>query len=295
MNEELEETTEYDHETSAIVLSDPPEGLLIFGGREYPGASTRRVSEEAQKILDAPIDPETICILPTGELYWPQMRVRERLNAAFGSGGWFMIPRGDWKQDGNTFCREYALLVDGRIIAEAFGEQDYHASNARMSKATACEAVKSNAIVRCAKDLGIAKQCWDPIFSEQWRRESAVKVWRAKAKNSKGERTGSFQWGRKSAYPFYDEGKAETRRATNREKSEDTPHHAQPKEKPGSGETNTKMEEERVEVGIAMLGMNEDEREKLFSEYPTPILRIERLQDLWREKQKKKEGGNDRG
>jgi len=45
-----------------------------------------------------------------------------------------------------------------------------------MTYATALEAAKSNALMRCCKDLGIASELWDPSFVAQWRQKYCVKV-----------------------------------------------------------------------------------------------------------------------
>ena len=39
---------------------------------------------------------------------------------------------------------------------------------------TASEGAKSNALMRCCKDLGVASVLWDPIFIAQWKSKYAV-------------------------------------------------------------------------------------------------------------------------
>lgn len=46
-----------------------------------------------------------------------------------------------------------------------------------MSLATALEAAKSNALMRCCKDIGIASELWDPSFNTKWRSTHCVQVW----------------------------------------------------------------------------------------------------------------------
>jgi hypothetical protein len=46
-----------------------------------------------------------------------------------------------------------------------------------MSYATAAESAKSNCLVRCCKDIGIASELWDPSFTRGWLKRNAVEVW----------------------------------------------------------------------------------------------------------------------
>ena len=48
-----------------------------------------------------------------------------------------------------------------RLISVARGEQDYFSSE---GIPTATEGCKSNAMMRCCKDLGVASELWDPRF-----------------------------------------------------------------------------------------------------------------------------------
>lgn len=82
---------------------------------------------------------------------------RDRLDAAFGLGGWGMVPVGMPKQIGDDFLYvPYALCIDGVPRVYAWGEQQMH----KMTYGDAIEGTKSNAIVRCGKELGIARELW---------------------------------------------------------------------------------------------------------------------------------------
>lgn len=71
--------------------------------------------------------------------------------------------------------REYALFCFGRFVSAARGEQDYF-EESPMTFATAAEGAKSNALVRCCKDLGIASELWDPQFIRAWKDKYAMQV-----------------------------------------------------------------------------------------------------------------------
>ena len=57
--------------------------------------------------------------------------------------------------------REYALYCQSRFVAQATGEHTFY-SKSNLSYGKACESAKSNALMRCCKDLGIASELWDP-------------------------------------------------------------------------------------------------------------------------------------
>lgn len=57
--------------------------------------------------------------------------------------------------------REYALYCQGKFVAQSLGEHTFYGDN-NMHYGKACESAKSNALMRCCKDLGIASELWDP-------------------------------------------------------------------------------------------------------------------------------------
>lgn len=42
---------------------------------------------------------------------------------------------------------------------------------------TATEGCKSNALMRCCKDLGIASELWDPVFIRKFKAQHSKEVW----------------------------------------------------------------------------------------------------------------------
>eukprot|EP00698_Gefionella_okellyi_P009811 TRINITY_DN2515_c0_g1_i1.p2 TRINITY_DN2515_c0_g1~~TRINITY_DN2515_c0_g1_i1.p2 ORF type:complete len:377 (+),score=81.08 TRINITY_DN2515_c0_g1_i1:190-1320(+) len=159
------------------------EGTALKAFTMYQGASSQAVTAEQSNQLQAPLDEQDIEIRPDGLLYFPEIRYRRVLNRVFGPGGWALIPMGqaDISDSGPiaVVSREYALFAGGRFISAARGEQDYHAKGA-MSYATAVEAAKSNAMMRCCKDLGIASELWDPRTTQQLRDKLFERVFAAK-------------------------------------------------------------------------------------------------------------------
>jgi hypothetical protein len=112
---------------------------------------------------------------PDGLIYLPEIKYRRVLNKAFGPGGWGLAPRSETNVGPKVVSREYALVCQGRcvpvyitninlsessirsLVAVARGEQEYFDPS---NIPTATEGCKSNALMRCCKDLGIASELW---------------------------------------------------------------------------------------------------------------------------------------
>jgi hypothetical protein len=141
-------------------------------------------------------------VKPDGILYLPEIKYRRILNRAFGPGGWGMVPRGPSTViDEKKLTREYALFCEGRFVSQARGEQEFfHPSGI----ATASEGCKSNALMRCCKDLGVASELWDPTFIRKFKAEFAVFVQGIHQVNG----TKKWLWRRKDGalgYPYKEE------------------------------------------------------------------------------------------
>ena len=61
----------------------------------------------------------------------------------------------------------------GRLVSVARGEQEYFDPS---GIPTATEACKSNALMRCCKDLGIASELWDPRFIREYKAKYCEEV-----------------------------------------------------------------------------------------------------------------------
>ncbi|KAI7902527.1 mitochondrial genome maintenance MGM101 [Cokeromyces recurvatus] len=140
----------------------------------FYGLSTERFPEEVTNILLQPINHEDVEIKPDGLLYLPEIKYRRILNKAFGPGGWGLAPRGEHTISPKNISREYALICSGRFVSQARGEQDFFDIS---GLPTASEGCKSNALMRCCKDLGIASELWDPAFIRKFKKKYCVEVW----------------------------------------------------------------------------------------------------------------------
>ncbi|KAL5487979.1 hypothetical protein ACEPAI_6087 [Sanghuangporus weigelae] len=139
----------------------------------YYGLSAQPFSKEAAEILQSPLQPMDIEIKPDGLIYLPEIKYRRILNKAFGPGGWGLAPRSETNVGPKIVSREYALVCLGRLVAVSRGEQEYFDP---AGIATATEACKSNALMRCCKDLGVASELWDPRFIREFKSKYCVEV-----------------------------------------------------------------------------------------------------------------------
>jgi len=150
--------------------------------KSYFGLSVEPFQKEVSEILLAPIDPLDVEIKPDGLLYLPEIKYRRVLNKAFGPGGWGLAPRSETHVGPKVVSREYALVCLGRLVAIARGEQEYFDPS---GVSTATEACKSNALMRCCKDLGIASELWDPRFIREFKAKHCVEIFAEHASTKK--------------------------------------------------------------------------------------------------------------
>ncbi|EGF83138.1 hypothetical protein BATDEDRAFT_8853, partial [Batrachochytrium dendrobatidis JAM81] len=139
--------------------------------RSFKGVSHEPFPEEVSKVLNESINLSDIEVKPDGMLYIPEIKYRRILNKAFGPGGWGLVPRGPHTVNNKNISREYALFCLGRFVSQARGEQDFFGED---SLPTASEGCKSNALMRCCKDLGIHWELWDPVFIRKFKAEHAT-------------------------------------------------------------------------------------------------------------------------
>ncbi|KAL7622047.1 hypothetical protein AAE478_007548 [Parahypoxylon ruwenzoriense] len=159
---------------SAAGPNSPENGDVIDWSQSYHGLGTSAFPPETATLLQQRLDPDDIEVKPDGIIYLPEIKYRRILNASFGPGGWGLAPRGPLHVEEKLVTREYALVVHGRFVAQARGEQQYFSED---GVSTAAEGCKSNALMRCCKDLGIASELWDPRFIRKFMKQHAVQQW----------------------------------------------------------------------------------------------------------------------
>ena len=198
--------------SAAVAVAQPPDkaanAVKVQDNNalvEYTNASMLKITGDEQALLQAAVNSNEVEIRPDGLIYLPQVFVRNKLNQVFGIGQWALLQHSTTKDpEINKLYFDGSLYIRGCFAARAVGEAEYHADNVMQSWASVYESAKSDCLVRCCKDLGIAKELWMPAFGRDWQKQFAVKVWREKVSNRKGGQ-GVFQWRRKDVDPFYDE------------------------------------------------------------------------------------------
>ncbi|KAI0089289.1 mitochondrial genome maintenance protein MGM101 [Irpex rosettiformis] len=163
--------------------------------RSYQGLGAQPFSKEAAEILMGPIDSLDVEMKPDGLIYLPEIKYRRVLNRAFGPGGWGLAPRSETHVGPKIVSREYGLICLGRLVAVARGEQEYFDPS---GIPTAVEASKSNALMRCCKDLGVASELWDPRFIREFKAKYCVEIFAEHATTKKKKKL----WRRKDSPKF---------------------------------------------------------------------------------------------
>lgn len=86
-----------------------------------------------------------------------------------------------------------------RFVSQAQGENTYFSPEGMPSAVEGC---KSNALMRCCKDLGIASELWDPVFIRNFKKRYMQEVWVEHAV-SKKKRTFWYKQGQVNVvYPW---------------------------------------------------------------------------------------------
>lgn len=173
----------------------------------YAGVSAQPLDDRATAVLlkYAVVPDEWIDIKPNGQIYLPHMRLRGVLDEAFGFMGWGLVPVGEYHVEREpkkgqhgpyekvTLYREYRFYVAGRFVRQVMGGGQYMTNNADSNYSDAAEACESYALNRCGKFFGIAGQCWDPDYAEQWKAKYARRdgdKWKKKPKKDSGAGVG---------------------------------------------------------------------------------------------------------
>ncbi|KAF4445743.1 putative MGM101-mitochondrial genome maintenance protein [Fusarium austroafricanum] len=163
------------------------------------GLGVKPVTPEQSEVLARPLDPEDVEVKPDGIVYLPEVKYRRRLNEAFGPMGWGMVHRGEVVVGNNIVTREYALIINGRMVSQSQGVNNYFSTEGIPA---AIEGAKSNALMRCCKDLGIASELWDPVFLRWFRKNFMEERWVEHA-TTKKKRTFWYRKGLAEAvYPY---------------------------------------------------------------------------------------------
>jgi hypothetical protein len=170
----------------------------IHKDQDYNNVSMEAFPKEILEKLQTTIDMGDVEIKPDGIIYVPEIRYRKQLNKAFGPGGWGIKPLSNTTIIGKKISREYGLYCMGRFVSQARGEQEFFSQDGIF---TATEGCKSNALMRCCKDLGIFWELWDPRFIREFKSKTCQMVQATHVKTGQVK----WLWKRKDGsldYPF---------------------------------------------------------------------------------------------
>ncbi|KAG1137289.1 hypothetical protein G6F37_009709 [Rhizopus arrhizus] len=87
-------------------------------------------------------------------------------------------------------------IKPGKLKRNARGEQDFFDVS---GLPTAAEGCKSNALMRCCKDLGVASELWDPVFIRKFKKKYCTEVWAEHVTTKKKKKL----WKKKDDYLEY--------------------------------------------------------------------------------------------
>ncbi|ODV77400.1 mitochondrial genome maintenance MGM101 [Suhomyces tanzawaensis NRRL Y-17324] len=194
------ESVDVSFKDSPIQSSPAESNQPINWSDSFHGLGSTPFAREVADILLAPIAAEDIEIKPDGLLYLPEIKYRRILNRAFGPGGWGLAPRTESYITPKQISREYALICHGRLVSVARGEQDYFGGEEKVT--TALEGCKSNALMRCCKDLGIASELWDPSFIRDWKKKYCDEVFAEHVTTKKKKKLWKLKKNKTLDYPY---------------------------------------------------------------------------------------------
>lgn len=92
------------------------------------------------------------------------------------------------------------MICHGRLVSVARGEQDYFGGDEKIT--TALEGCKSNALMRCCKDLGIASELWDPSFIRKWKKDFCDEIFAEHVTTKKKKKLWKLKKNKTLDYPY---------------------------------------------------------------------------------------------
>lgn len=175
------------------------QGTLSDSGSQTPLAQMHRLIERAGeepfpddiiRCLSERIDDRIVDIRPDGLIFVSHPHYRDRLDAAFGVGGWALVPLAAPRVQDNRVLYYGFLKARGQYIGDAVGGSQYYPNNPQGNYDNSVEAAKSDCLVRACKALPMFRECWDKEYADYWkatyaeegvtRQSQGKKVWKKK-------------------------------------------------------------------------------------------------------------------
>lgn len=176
------------------------------------GLVSPTLTVEQERVLSEPPPVARVRFLPQRHpvMFLAHTEYTRLLNRAFGRFGWALVPIGRPSFDAEKRCIvcPYVLHINGAPVAAAWGQQEYHASNADQTFGDAVESTVASALRRCCKRIGVWLELWDYDWRERMTRELGVCV---TVTSRDGKELKS--WRRKDDAPFWNEQQSSRRQA----------------------------------------------------------------------------------
>lgn len=130
-----------------------------------------RPTEEQAKVLQQEIDPDWVEVKYPNVPYLPGAWYRKVFDEAFGIGAWSLIEAGQPHKAADGYYQAFVFKVGPVPIKKVAGWMSTPGGNAVLTPGIALEGMRTNAIMRVAKDLGVARNLWLPAWCRRWLRE----------------------------------------------------------------------------------------------------------------------------
>lgn len=154
---------------------------------KFAQASQMELTEHEKEVLSRPIPVNELLLrpcrthqnaakaeCPVCQLYLDWGYYANTLDDAFGKGAWCLSPA-PWSpklyREGNITYREYVLWIRGKYVGNAVGHHEEFRTTANFGDAA--EATYANALTRCCKRLGIARDLWRKSKIDEFRTQIA--------------------------------------------------------------------------------------------------------------------------
>lgn len=161
------------------------------------------VTPAEEAVLSEPPPVADLRVKPTGQVYLPHVGYTRWLNRAFGRTGWALKPASRPLLNNNTVVIPYLLMVHGKAVAFALGEQEYFQSNRDQSYGDALESTVASGLRRCCKHLGMGLELWDRSFNDGFLADRCLRVACEVKRDGKVEK--KYLWRLKAERPFWNE------------------------------------------------------------------------------------------
>lgn len=137
---------------------------------------TWRPTPEQAAVLSRPVDPEWVEVRYPDVPYLPAAYYRKIFDEAFGIGGWQLVEAGPPHRIQDGYYQAFVFKIGAVPIVKKIGAMVVKGQNEVMTPGNALEAVRSNAEMRVAKELGVARELWWPAWTRKWKKEYCKEV-----------------------------------------------------------------------------------------------------------------------